>query len=572
MSSEPASSPRATSALYPRRLFYAVFLAALASLAFLHFTATQPAAAAAATSAAPAAPSAHPRDANVSDASSAASAASSSSESSSQTGDARCLLYGAAKEVGEAGAAAAVCKIVHERVTGPLQALSRAPAAAEAASCRRLGYPEGQRRASVGERNAAGLREGVTVVVPTYKGHETMRHAVATWRQSGFLAHPDVTDVIVRMNSCSCSDRDMMRDDIWAFASAPPYNLNVTVLCGSGNWLFARHLIGAVLEVETTMFIQTENDRPMLRRTNESAAVYQARVRSGLDTAIGAMRNGSCAQALPYVHLHRMHMTGPDEAMHRAWRESGLPRSARPVELTRPHQKPGDVTECWAECSDAVEEYRTAANKTAYLERGCLAGGVPKCRLWVCRELAMWIEEDPTKRSGAGSDTDGRNRNLMCLTNFVRAAGVHREGVRRLSRGRVSTAEEIERPADGSALHWWAEKRLVRFQREPLLLCYKTAHHVNAPALYDTAFYLSHVATRLCATPTKSGMSVGRGKRVRTKKGTIFKPAPTYFQHYSKQLEYFQMQHFADDIACYVDGLTEHIELESYDGTSIDAQ
>ena len=565
-----ASPVRLQTQPHLRRLFYVVLVAALAGLIISHLTAALPVL--------------RPSDVVDTEAArrppasaSSADAAAASDASASHAGkdDARCLRYGAVKEVGETVAAGALCKLVNERahrlaLTRQNESSPPPPAAAQA-GCRRLGDGTG-RRGTVGERDAKGLREGVTIVIPTYKGHKTMRNTVGTWQQSGFLRHPEVTDVIVRMNGCTCRDFETMHDDIWGFARKAPYNLNVTVLCGSGNWLFARHLIAAVLEVETTMFIQTENDRPMLRRTNESAADYKARVRSVLDTAIGAVRNGSCGQALPYVHLHRMHMSGADEVMHRAWRESGRPKSARPVELTRPHQKPGDVTECWACCSDVVDEYRAAANKTAYLERGCLSRGATQCRLWVCREFALWVEEDAAKRSGAASDTDTRNRNLICLTTFVRATGVHREGVRRLTQeGRVSTAGEIEKPADWSALHWWAEKRLVRFQREPLLLCYKTAHHVNAPALHRTSHYVSHVAARMCVAPVKSGMSVGKARRVFTKrKGIVVKQPKTYFNHYGKLMEYFLMEQFTNDVACYVDGLTEHVELESYDGNSID--
>eukprot|EP00754_Rhynchopus_humris_P012775 Rhum_TRINITY_DN14304_c4_g1::Rhum_TRINITY_DN14304_c4_g1_i1::g.79767::m.79767 len=230
-----ASPVRLQTQSHLRRVFYAGLVAALVGLIFSHLTAASPA-------------SLRPGGvadqrhggSNVADAEEASAASGAESAGSSQAGkgDARCLRYGAMKEVREARAAGTLCKLVSERARGFALAretgapsLSPPPAAAAAqAGCRWLGDGAG-RRGALGERDAAtGLREGVTIVIPTYKGHETMRNTVGTWRQSGFLMHPEVTDVIVRMNGCTCRDFETMHDDIWSFAKKAPYNLNVTVL------------------------------------------------------------------------------------------------------------------------------------------------------------------------------------------------------------------------------------------------------------------------------------------------------------------------------------------------------
>eukprot|EP01061_Rhynchopus_euleeides_P008548 TRINITY_DN17697_c0_g1_i3.p2 TRINITY_DN17697_c0_g1~~TRINITY_DN17697_c0_g1_i3.p2 ORF type:complete len:488 (+),score=142.27 TRINITY_DN17697_c0_g1_i3:118-1581(+) len=386
---------------------------------------------------------------------------------------------------------------------------------------------------------ADNLTEGVTMVVPSYKGLNTMRNTVESWKDSHLLRHPLLREVVVRMNGCTCSDYTVMAQ-LWEPMRHPPYNISVRILCGKTNWLFARVMLALLLEVRTELFFQTEADRPTLQRSDETIEEYRKRV-AGIVTAASST---ALNRETPYVHMHRMIFSQRDLNMYRRWQVSG---GVKPIELTRPHQQPNDITQCWHHCEDRIDELLVARENGTVkeLDDRCMAlqrstSHRTECERNSCRELSLWRSND-TRGMGAGSQDDKKHRNLMCYPSFLR-------------RMNETHPELAESPNE----HWFLKYRAVKWQLEPFLTCFRSSQWANAPAIYNTHFYFHSVAVRMCHSPRKMFQA-----------GLIFNKKKRYYNHYGKRMEYFLRQYLAGHVVCHTDGITEHIELESYEGTHV---
>ena len=406
--------------------------------------------------------------------------------------------------------------------------------------------------------------KGVTLLIPTYKGAATLAGTVKTWVESGLLGHPSLKRVVVRVNGCDCAQKATVAS-LFARSAA---HLPLTILCSEANILHPRAMLALIAEVTTEAFLYTENDRPILRRTNEGIDAYKARVQSILNLAFDTV-----SADRPYIHLHRMLLGAQDEKMYRGWKEEGVIRHAMkllgnrtkvsiptyrmagmvvraevksevlwgrspghaaekshlallPVELTRPHQVEGDITPCWTYCIDIAEDWKTKAlhEKSAVLDM-CrhVAPLTPKdqherCVFWACREWQQWVGS-PMKETNF--------RNMMCWVPWSRYPGMPK---------------------------WYQEERLVSYQSDPFLACVRSNHFVNAPAVYETEWYRRTVATTMC-----------QSSRSRDKSGLTFNPRKKRYKHYGARMEQFMINNLAGNISCYTEGLTEHIEPEGYD-------
>eukprot|EP01064_Diplonema_japonicum_P023136 TRINITY_DN3358_c0_g1_i1.p1 TRINITY_DN3358_c0_g1~~TRINITY_DN3358_c0_g1_i1.p1 ORF type:complete len:452 (+),score=105.60 TRINITY_DN3358_c0_g1_i1:80-1357(+) len=392
-------------------------------------------------------------------------------------------------------------------------------------SCTKYGVVEGSagpaelcEMVSAGPPEEEELIEGYTLLITTYKGHDTMRNTYKSWVASGFLYHPKLRQVVVHINKCTCNDTAVTNE---IFSTA---KVDVRIICSAKNRLHPFALLASVLEVRTRQILFTENDRPTMRRTNEFTSHYRNRVATVLDTALSVVES----IATPYVIIHRMGMSQMDVDMYLKWKEE---RGVPPVELTRPHQHEGDITECWKTCVDIShgwaarpEEERVKRLATCRRIQHQIPTPSTRCMTYACREWLLWLSKNGT--GGAGSASDTQYRELMCHMVWIRDPG----------------------PPE-----WFVAERLVRYDRDPFVSCTRSAHWVNAPTVFDTRWYITAVAGRMCSSTYQM-----------IKSGLVYLPKKPHFGHYGRKMEQYLIKHLAGHPVCHTDGITEHIELEDY--------
>ena len=391
------------------------------------------------------------------------------------------------------------------------------------------------------------LSDGITLLVPLYKALRTMNNTVRSWQDSHMLRHPLLRAVVVRMNGCTCEDKRVV-SAMWEPIRHPPYNVTVRILCGKSNWLFAKVMLALMLEIKTKLFFQTEADRPTLRRTNESAHDFRARVKSVIDVAAETASNIST----PYVHVHRMVFSQRDAKMYEEWKQRGADPADKPIELTRPHQESRDVTPCWQTCEDRVDSYVAAradggenGTKVQMQDAHCKSiierSYARRCEAFTCNELILWKARDTTGM-GVGSQNDPKHGVPMCYPTFVR----------RMAEIRPDLTDVND--------HWFMKHRVKKYQADPFVACMDSAHFANAPAITNMVWYYHKVAVLMC-----------HSKRRMTDAGFFFSKKKPYYNHYGKKMEAFMRKALMGQTVCHTDGITEHMELESYDWTWVNS-
>jgi len=374
-----------------------------------------------------------------------------------------------------------------------------------------------------------------TLVITTYKGHQTLRNTMKSWNESGLLSHPGLAEAVVHINKCRCVDKDHTRQ---SFADFAPH-LPLRIQCVKNNRIHPLALLSAIGAVRTPFAMMSENDRPTIRRTGESDEAFRRRVQGVLDLSLAtASRPGT-----PFVLIHRFFLQGQDIEAYRDYvaRRARGENATLPPEVMRPHQywdRP-DSARCWPLCMDLVE---AAGDKTALeaLEAKCKAPPPPGvdqfCHYSVCVERALWL--DPTGGSGAQSAKDHQFREMSCAPVWIR------------------TIEVPKWYSETSQL--WHNHDPKRPLSHPFVYCRRSQHFVNAPQIFDTRWYLTEFAGFMC-----------RNRKNMLASGLQFKPKKAYFGYYGRHMEDFNIKYRAGKVACHADGITDHIELEDYLSTKL---
>eukprot|EP01065_Artemidia_motanka_P019220 TRINITY_DN22790_c0_g1_i2.p1 TRINITY_DN22790_c0_g1~~TRINITY_DN22790_c0_g1_i2.p1 ORF type:complete len:510 (+),score=85.30 TRINITY_DN22790_c0_g1_i2:169-1698(+) len=370
------------------------------------------------------------------------------------------------------------------------------------------------RQPTPGERN-------FTIVMTSYKGHDTLRNTFHTWRDTGLLEHPALHELIVHINKCTCNDTDVL--DSILDAVAP--KLRRRYLCNPGNRIHGLAMLNGLGAVTTPYVLFTENDRVTLRDAGESRADAKFRVSALISRALAT----ASEEHTPFVFLERLGATETEMSLFKKFLKEHPSRSRVyqkvadvPRGVLPPREVDFGLDRCWTSCVEVAR--RNPHDRNRLCKPELKKGEVYDCLPVACREWEEYIGDFPLSPSG-------------CLTAFHSVAPGEMNQRRQTDVGyRVR--------GNGTAA-------------SPLMMCLRTHYWSNGPQLFRVAWYHDKVVRMLC-------------HRVHAQKaGLVFKSAQSHFGLYGRRMERFLTKRVfrkTGFIKClFGNGLMDHVEKEIYD-------